>query len=226
MEWDGLVGEFPDFPQTREEFVANRLREAILRGDLAPGERLDESALAVALGVSRTPIRSALRVLAAESLVDLHPHRGAIVSELSPDELNEVYLVRMILESTAARLAAPKMDDERIAALEALIQELERTTDPDQWLALNNQFHATIYQAANRPRMISIIEYVRNISTPYIRQFIELREHMDSSRDDHRRLLEACKKRDGQLAELELRKHLQDVAQANVEFVESAELAL
>ena len=223
---DPLVGEFPDFPQTREEFVANRLRDAILRGDLAPGERLDESALAVALGVSRTPIRSALRVLAAESLVELHPHRGAIVSELSPDELNEVYLVRMILESTAARLAAPNMDEERIAILEGLIQELESTTDPDQWLALNNQFHATIYQAANRPRMVSIIDYVRNISAPYIRQFIELREHMDSSRDDHRRLLEACKKRDGKLAEQELRKHLQDVAQANVEFVESADAAL
>jgi DNA-binding GntR family transcriptional regulator len=222
---EGLIGEFSDFPKTREEFVATRLREAILRGDLAPGERLDESALAVALGVSRTPIRSALRVLAAESLVDLHPHRGAIVSELSPDELNEVYLVRMILEGTAARLAAPRMDAERIAVLEVLIQELESTEDPDQWLAINNQFHATIYQAANRPRMLSIIEYVRNIATPYIRQFIEIREHMESSRDDHRRIFEACKKRDGQLAESEIRKHLQDVAQANVEFVGSADPA-
>jgi len=220
---DGLIGDFSDFPQTREEFVANRLREAILRGDLVPGERLDESALAVALGVSRTPIRSALRVLAAESLVDLHPHRGAIVSELSPDELNEVYLVRVILEGTAARLAAPRMDDERIAALEVLLQELESTEDPDRWLAANNQFHATIYQAANRPRMLSIIEYVRNIATPYIQQFIQIREHMESSRHDHRRILEACKKRDGQLAESEVRKHLQDVAQANVEFVESAD---
>ncbi len=86
---DGRLGEFHDFPHRREEFVANRLREAILRGDLVPGERLDESALAVALGVSRTSIRSALRVLAAESLVELHPHRGAVVSELSPDFLVE-----------------------------------------------------------------------------------------------------------------------------------------
>lgn len=220
---DGPLGDLPDFPQTREEFVANRLREAILRGDLVPGERLDENALAAALGVSRTPIRSALRALAAESLVELHPHRGAIVNELSPDELNEVYLVRVILEGTAARLAAPRMDDERIAVLAALVEELDATDEPEQWLAINNQFHATIYQAANRPRMLSIIEYVRNISTPYIRQFVELREHMESSRDDHRRILEACRKRDGELAELEIRKHLQDVARANVEFVESGE---
>jgi DNA-binding GntR family transcriptional regulator len=117
------------------------------------------------------------------------------------------------------------MDDKRIATLEALIEELESADDPDRWLALNNQFHATIYQAANRPRMVSIIDYVRNISASYIRQFIELREHMDSSREDHRRILEACKKRDGKLAEQELRKHLQAVAQANVEFVEAGEPA-
>lgn len=217
-----LDAGFAQFPPTREEYVANRLREAILRGDFVPGDRLDENALAEALGVSRTPIRSALRVLAAESLVDLHPHRGAIVSELSPDELTEVYLVRSILEGTAARLAAPKMDDERIRTLEALIQELESTADPDQWLAINNQFHATLYQAANRPRMLSIIEYVRNISTPYIRQFIGMREHMESSRDDHRRILEACRNRDGHMAESEIKKHLQDVAQANVDFIEDA----
>lgn len=222
---DGLGGQYVEFPKTREEFVAGRLREAILRGDLAPGERLDESALAVALGVSRTPIRSALRVLAAESLVDLHPHRGAVVSELSPDELSEVYLVRTILEAMAARLAAPRMDDERIAALEDIIEELEKTKDPNRWLVLNNQFHSNIYQAANRPRMLSIIEYVRNIATPYILQFIETPGHMESSREDHRRILEACKSRDGQLAEMELRKHLQDVSVANVEFVESAESA-
>ena len=221
-----LMGGFADFPQTREEYVASRLRDAILRGDLAPGERLDENALAATLGVSRTPIRSALRVLAAESLVELHPHRGAIVNELSPDELNEVYLVRVILEGTAARLAAPNMDEERIAILEELASEMETVTDPDHWLSLNNQFHATIYQAANRPRMISIIDYVRNISAPYIRQFIEVREHMDSSREDHRRIIEACKLRDGKLAEQELKKHLQDVAQANVEFVEAGEAIL
>lgn len=223
MEW--LGGQFVDFPQTREEFVASRLREAILRGDLAPGERLDESALAVALGVSRTPIRSALRVLAAESLVELQPHRGAVVTELSPDELGEVYLVRAILEGMAARLAAPRMDDERIVALAEILDELEKTEDPDQWLVLNNHFHSTLYQAAGRPRMLSIIEYVRNIAIPYIRQFMEVPAHMESSREDHRRILAACKKRDGQLAELEVRKHLEDVSRANVEFVESAENA-
>jgi len=211
-----------NFPQTREEFVAARLREAILRGDLIPGEKLDENALAEILGVSRTPIRSALRVLAAENLVELHPHRGAVVGMLSPDELQEIYMVRAVLEGTAARMAAPQIDDARLAALEAILEEMDATSDPDHWLVLNNRFHTTIYQAANRPRLLSIIEYVRNISAPYIRQFIERPDHTRSSREDHQRMLEACRKRDGVLVEQEVKKHLEDVAKANVEFVELA----
>ncbi|HSJ54840.1 MAG TPA: GntR family transcriptional regulator [Anaerolineae bacterium] len=209
-----------NFPQTREEFVAGRLREAILRGDLVPGEKLDENALAEILGVSRTPIRSALRVLAAENLVELHPHRGAIVGVLSPDELQEIYMVRGVLEGTAARLAAPHIDDARLAALETILEEMDETTDPDHWLVLNNRFHTTIYQAANRPRLLSIIEYVRNISAPYIRQFIARPDHTRSSREDHQRMLEACRRRDGLLVEQEVKKHLEDVAKANVDFVE------
>ena len=216
-----ISGEYSNFPQTREEFVASRLRDAILRGDLMPGERLDENALAEMLGVSRTPIRSALRVLAAESLVDLQPHRGAVVAELTPNELEEIYLVRSILEGLAARLAVPNMDDARIAALEAILEEVDRTQDAARWLVLNNRFHTLIYQAANRPRILSIIEYVRNLSTPYILQFIASPEHMASSRADHQRILDACRQRDGNRAEAELRKHLQDVCEANLEFVGS-----
>ncbi len=207
-------------PKTREDFVADQLRAAILRGDLKPGERIEENVVAELLGVSRTPVRSAVRMLAAESLVELHPHRGAVVNELTPDELEEVYLIRGILESMAARLAAPNMDDVRLMTLRRILEEMESTSDPSQWLVLNSRFHYTIYQAADRPRMLSIIKYVRNISTPYILQFIEDTEHMESSRADHRRILEACVKRDGALAEEAVKKHLQDVCEANVQFVE------
>jgi DNA-binding GntR family transcriptional regulator len=218
---EALAAELVGLPRTREEFVADQLRAAILRGDLKPGERLDENAVAALLGVSRTPVRSALRVLAAESLVELHPHRGALVSELTPDELEEVYLIRGILEGMAARLAAPNMDDERISTLQTVLEEMENTPDPDRWLALNERFHHTIYQAANRPRMLFIIRYVRNIAAPYIRQFIADAEHMESSREDHRRIFEACVKRDAVLAEEAVKRHLQDVCEAHIEFVEA-----
>ena len=151
--------------------------------------------------------------------MELHPHRGAVVNELSPDELEEVYLVRGLLEGMAARLAVPKMDEERLALLRAILAEMDGTPDPDRWLALNNRFHHTFYQAADRPRLLSIIEYVRNISTPYIRQFIDAPHHMESSRRDHHRILEACANGDGVRAESEIRKHLQDVCEANLEYV-------
>lgn len=210
------------FPQTREEFVAGRLRDAILRGDLAPGTRLDEGALAKALGVSRTPVRVALRILAAESLVELQPHRGTVVSELSVNELSDVYFVRMVLEGTAVRLAAAKMTDDRIVTLESILAEMDRTEDPDQWMRLNNHFHSTIYRAASGPRMLFIIEYVRNISTPYIRVFIESAEHKASSAQEHRRILDACKARDADAAEAETRKHLEAVARASAGVIMSA----
>jgi DNA-binding GntR family transcriptional regulator len=218
---DALLIKLGDVPRTREEFVADRLRAAILRGDLKPGERLDENAIATLLGVSRTPVRSALRALAAESLIELHPHRGAIVTELTSDELEEIYLVREILEGMAARLAAPNMNDERIAALRVILEELENATDPDEWLALNDRFHHAIYQAANRPRMLSIIEHVRNIAAPYIRAFVADAAHMESSREDHRRMLEACVARDPVRAEEAVKRHLKDVCEAHVEFVEA-----
>ncbi len=208
-------------PKTREEFVADCVREAILRGDFKPGERLDENVIASLLSVSRTPVRAALRMLAAESLVEVQPHRGAIVNELSAGELEEIYFIRGVLEGALARLAAPSMDGERIAALQAILEEMEVTAETDRWLALNNRFHRTLYQAANRPRMLSIIDYVRNIAVPYIRQFIDSPERMEASRGEHRRILAACVERDGTLAQEEVERHLKAVCEANLEYVES-----
>jgi DNA-binding GntR family transcriptional regulator len=212
-------------PKTREELVTDCVREAILRGDFKPGERLDENAIASHLGVSRTPVRAAFRILAAESLVEVQRHRGTVVNELSPDELEEIYLIRGILEGALAHLAAPRMDEERIAALQAILEEMEMAPNTDQWLALNNHFHRTIYQAANRPRMLSIIAYVRNIAVPYIRQFIDSPKRMASSRDEHRQILAACVERDGALAQEVVERHLKAVCEANLEYVESEQAA-
>lgn len=207
--------------QTREEFVADRIREAILRGYLKPGQRLDQNEIAELLNVSRSPVREALRTLAAEGLVQVYPHRGAVVAELSPEELEEIYFIRGVLEGLAARLAAPKMDDDRIATLGEILQELEATTDPGRWVELNRRFHHTIYQAASRPRLISIIENLRNTSAPYIRQFIASSEHMREARESHRRIFEACKMRDGMLAQEETQKHLKAVCDGVLVYVES-----
>ncbi len=208
-------------PKTREEYVADHVRDAILRGELRAGERLDETSIAALLNVSRTPVRSAVRNLAAEGLVEVYPHRGAVVSGLSPEELEEVYHVREMLEGSAARLAAPNVDPKRLALLESILSEMEATVDPNSWLELNNRFHDGVYEAAHRPRMLSIIEYVRNIATPNMRVFIDSPGFTDSSNREHRRILEACAKRDGERAQAEVQKHLRSVCATTVRFTEA-----
>jgi DNA-binding GntR family transcriptional regulator len=207
--------------QTRDGFVADKLREAILRGYFNPGQRLDQTEIAELLNVSRSPVREALRTLAAEGLVEVFPHRGAVVAELSLKELEEIYFIRGVLEGMAACLAAPKLDQDQLAGLHNLLTALNQTTNLDQWLDLNRQFHHTIYQAANRPRLFSIIESLRNTAAPYIRQYIATAEHMEAAQIGHRHIFEACTTGDGLRAEQATQRHLKAVCDGVLVYVES-----
>lgn len=198
-------------PQTRDGYVAERLRRAILRGDFKPGQKLDQNEIAELFSVSRSPVREALRTLAAEGLVEVYPHRGAVVSELSMDEFEEISLIRVALEGMAARLAVPHITDERLAALHAILEELNETTDSDQWVELNRRFHHTIYRAVNRPRLLSLIQNLRNTMAPYIRQYITSADHLEAARIGHQRILAACVNRDAKLAQKETEDHLRTV---------------
>jgi len=209
-------------PRTLEEYVANQLRQAIFQGELSPGAKLDEKVMADALKVSRTPVRAAIRILATEGLVTVYAHRGAVVTELTLEEHEENYFIRGLLEGTAALLAAPKMDEERIAALRAILKEFDGATGPDEWMEINNRFHTLIYKAANRPLLLSLIENIRNAAAPYIRQFIADPKHSESSYADHVRILKACENRDGLLAQQEIQKHLAVVGEAFLEYAESS----
>lgn len=207
--------------QTREDFVIDELREAIVRGHFKPGEKLDQEEIAELLNVSRIPVRQALRTLTAEGLVKMYPHRGATVAELSREELEEIYFLRGVLEGVAARLAAPKMDDARIAKLQAILKKIDQLTDLDQWLDLNREFHNTIYEVINRPRLLEMIESLRNTSAPYIRDYIASPEYLEVTRLSHRRILEACINRDGILAQQETQKHLRVVGEGALVDVDS-----
>ena len=207
--------------QTRDGYVADKLREAILRGQLKPGQKLDQNEIAELLNVSRSPIREALRTLAAEGLVEVYPHRGAVVAELSPEEFEEFSIIRVVLEGMAARLAAPHIDDERIALLKDILTELDNTTDLDRWVELNRRFHNTIYQAVHRPRLLSFIENLRITMTPYIRQYITSDEHLNAARIGHRRILEACIERDDKRTQDETERHLKDVYEEALKYLAS-----
>lgn len=197
---------------TLEEYVAHRIREAILKGYFKPGQRLDQTELAERLGVSRSPVRDALRRLAAEGLVTMHPHRGAMVAELSPEELEEIYLIRRVLEGLAARQAVPNLTDEDLEALQGILRCMDETVDAEEWIELNYRFHHTIYRAANRPRLLDIIDTLRNTVTPYIRKYIATPEYREKAQASHWRIYRACVEGDAEAAEQETVAHLQAVA--------------
>ncbi|HOQ97964.1 MAG TPA: GntR family transcriptional regulator [Anaerolineae bacterium] len=203
-----LGQETKPFP-SRQGFVTDRLRDAILKGYLTPGQRLEQNEVASLLGVSRSPVREAMQVLAAEGLITLEPHHSAVVAELSPQEVVEIYHVRGILEGGLAALAATRMDAARIAHLQCVLDEISTATEPDHWLELNHEFHNTIYQAAGRPRTLAIVVSLRNTAALFIRSFVTSLEHREDSIKGHRLIFEALANADAAAAEAQTRQHLQ-----------------
>lgn len=208
---------------TRERFVADKIREAILYGYFKPGEKLDQTEIAESLKVSRSPVREALRTLAAEELIKVYPHRGAVVAELSTREIQEIHFIRTILEGTAARYAAPIMDDKRLAKLQTILDTANQTSNYNRILELNHDFHNTIYTSLDQPRLLSLINSLRNLVAPYIRLYLD---NSPTNREiawaAHRRIYEACLDRDAARAEKETQEHLKQVCEGILKSMKTA----
>lgn len=199
--------------KTREEAVADSLRLAIIRGAFWPGEKLDLLALSDRLGVSRSPIREALRTLAAEDLVTIVPHRGVLVKDRTADELEQLFFIRATLEGAAARRAASAMTDERLEAIEAVLIAGEKSCDMEEVLGLNNDFHTLIYSSFHQPVLVTTIQQFRNRIGPYNRLYLDSDGSKDAAWIAHRRIFEACQARDEIRCERETIRHLEQVFQ-------------
>jgi DNA-binding GntR family transcriptional regulator len=147
-------------PPTAQQFVLEELRRAITSGELEPGSPIRQDALAERLGVSRVPLREALKTLEGEALVVHHAHRGYYVAELSLADLREVYRIRELLEAEAVRRAAARLDEELLAALEEeqrAVEEAAAAGDVTAMAAANRRFHFTLLGAAAMPRLVRMI---------------------------------------------------------------------
>lgn len=162
-------GKFPELPATRSAMIANELRSLIQRGELAPGSRLRQTELAARFGVSITPVREALTSLARDGLVVQDPHRGAVVFAPNLDDLLENYEIRGRLEPLATELATPQLTEQDLGVLDDLLGRMGGEHDPQRYHDLNREFHATVYRAANRPRLFALIESLRDASEAYLR---------------------------------------------------------
>ncbi|MCP3800491.1 GntR family transcriptional regulator [Allokutzneria sp. A3M-2-11 16] len=187
------------------------VRTAILDGSYPPGERLGEVELAEALGISRTPIREALRRLEVEGLVEVLPHRGARVASWSREDLDEIYELRILLESFAAARAASRISDGELGRMDELREEMDRAVhsgDVERIAACNAEFHGIIRRAASSTRLVTMLNAV--IQLPLVLQTFHRYTHEDLQRSvaHHGELVHAFRARDPAWAESVMRSHV------------------
>lgn len=191
--------------------IARQIREAILGGHLAPGARIRQEALGRELGVSRIPVREALRQLEAEGLVSLTPRSGARVARLDLAEHHEVYRLREALEPIAIAESARHITDAQLAELRLLLERVEAAVgDPRAWLARDREFHLAAYAAAPLPRLTRMIEELWNTTQQYRRAFVMTldAEGLELVNAEHRLILAALERGDADDAELRQRAHI------------------
>lgn len=191
------------------EQVVAKIRDAITSGRLRPGDRLMQDELAGHLGVSRMPIREALRRLEAEGLVTLQPYRGATVAQLSVQELREIYEIRIALETLALRVGVPEMSPGTIQAMEGVLRRLDEEPDAEAWLALNGEFHSLLYEASQRELLLETIQNLRNKSDRYLRLFAAHRDRTAQAQEEHWALFRACRAGRAEEAGRLLARHLE-----------------
>jgi DNA-binding GntR family transcriptional regulator len=183
-----------------------QLESAILTGELRPRERLIEQELAERLGMSRTPIREALRRLEERGLVRILPHRGAVVADISPVDIENIYAVRCHVESLAARLAAERITPKTIQQVRDIESAQSRRSAVRNIRALmqaNDAFHDTIYGAAGNPCLLEVIQQLRRQVHPVRFSAWSQPDRIARSLTEHREMIEVLRRRDGAgLAEL------------------------
>jgi len=199
--------------QSLTSAVADKLRDQIIRGEIPEGAQLRQDAIATQYQVSRIPVREALRQLDAEGLIAIVPNRGAVVPALSPDDIEELFSIRALLEPEVLKQSIPHLTEEDFAEAEAVLRkyvgELRREDHVSAWGRLNWQFHSILYSRANQPRFMAIIRNVNNSGERYTRLQLYLTHGTKRANEEHHRMLELCRQRDVAAACKLLRQHIQ-----------------
>ncbi len=196
--------------KSKKDLVVDVIREAILSGELEPGERLLQDDLAERLQVSSTPVREALRQLESEGILQSSPNRGVRVAEVDWQAVREIYVIRAELEALATRLAVPRLttaDGQQLRALQAQIEDLIRRNELKELRRLNYELHLFIYQAAGMPELLKII---RSLWTKFPWDTLHvLPNRAFMSADEHAHLIDAMTAGDAERAGDLMREHIE-----------------
>ncbi len=213
MERRPLVPIKLDNYKPLRELVFESLREAIISGQLRPGERMMEIQLAEEMGVSRTPVREAIRKLELEGLVEMIPRKGAYVAGLSLRDIADVFEIRRALEGLAAELAADRITDEELENLErylVIISEQIEAGNLEEVVQTDTDFHTLLYQASRNNRLSQIINNLREQIQRFRTTSLSYPGRMKAALEEHRKIVEAISSRDGELARRIAQEHIEN----------------
>ena len=188
-------------PQTAQEFALAELRRAIGTGELPAGRPIRQDTIAQQLGISRVPLREALKILEGEGQVTYRPHRGYVVTDLSLDDLLEVYRIRELLENEAARQAVLRISDQDIDRILAAQKEFEaahETGAAAELTAANRTFHFALLEAAGMPRLVRLVRVLWDATDAYRSVYYNDEANRRRAIREHRAVIKALKSRDGE----------------------------
>lgn len=209
FERDGLRGEV----------VYRTLREAIVQGIMPEGERVQDRSLAAVLGMSRTPVREALQRLEAEGYLKSVPRLGLVVTEITPQDIEDIYVIRIALEGVAARLAAQRASPGDIEVLSQLHGQIAAAThrgDVQSLSVLNRQFHDTLYRTARNDRLADLLNRMQYTVARFQRSTLSRPERAAEALEEHAILLKAIQDRDTAAAEAVARAHKERAMRARL----------
>ena len=207
------------------ESIADSLRDDILRGNLKSGQALKQDEIAAQFGISKIPVREALVQLKAEGLVNFYPNRGAFVSELSAVEADEIYIMRIALETAVLARAIPHLTVADLKHAKEILDAIDREENIAKWGELNWEFHATLYSPAALPSVMDTIKTLHSNIARYLVLYLAGMAYQKKSQKEHRAILEACRHGDTEKAVAVLEEHLLGASSHLVAFLNKQEIS-
>lgn len=206
----------PEEIKSLRDIVLESMRSAIIAGDLKPGQHLRERELAQMMGVSTTPVKEALRILSHEGLVETIPRKGTFVSLMVDSSIEEVLMLKAHLESLSARLAAQKITESELKALDCqvkLMENLSKHKVTSNLAEENSKFHMMIRNAAKNPILFQMVMNVIAFDKAFRKRALQYNEEVEEGFCEHKSIFEAIRERDPDLAECRMRQHIMRTAE-------------
>jgi len=189
--------------------IYHALRQQILSNQLSANQQLRQDDIASQFGVSKIPVREALRQLAADGLVEFKPRRGAFVTELTEDDILENLEIRQALETHALAMAIPNMTHNDFQQANAILQEYQHATDMQQWSELNRRFHLCLYAPCGLPKLIGMLQEIKARNQSFITLQITHFSGFERAHEEHVEILQACKNNDTERGVALLKQHIE-----------------